>query len=142
MILRVQSEKNNLCLTEHTMNITKMCVVTAGQPVIISLNPSDPGVFFGKNAPESLCGCIPFLLDDDGWVAFQLCYSLLAVSNVSLNSKHYHPPGQGFKNCQIPAPRQIIFDQIPGGWASLGPLILINFTLFHYFQDLSHQFTH
>ena len=35
-----------------------------------------------------------------------------------------------------------IFGSNSGGRASLGPLILINFTLFHHFQDLNHLFTH
>ena len=49
---------------------------------------------------------------------------------VSVNSKHYHPPfGQ---------PPGKFFGQIPGSRASLRPLISINFTLFHHFQDLIH----
>ena len=34
------------------------------------------------------------------------------------------------------------FGQIPEGRAALGPLIVINFTLFNHFQDHSHQFAH
>ena len=40
------------------------------------------------------------------------------------------PPGQIFKNCQIPAPRGKFFWSNPRGWVFLGPLILLNFTLF------------
>ena len=64
------------------------------------------------------------------------CLQTLVTKNttrhayVSVNFKCYHsspgrPPGNFSR-------------QIPGGWASLGPLILINCTLLHHFQDLNH----
>ena len=47
-------------------------------------------------------------------------------------------PRTNFQNLSDPSPMGKFFGQIPGGRASLGPLILINFELFHHFQDLNH----
>ena len=57
---------------------------------------------------------------------------------VSVNSKHYHPLRQIFKNRLFLQPRANFLCQIKGGEATLGPLILLNFTLFHRIQDLNH----
>ena len=61
-------------------------------------------------------------------------------SNASANSKRY--PGQParvkFQKLPNPAPPGKFFGLISGGRASLGPLIITNFTLFHHFQYLSH----
>ena len=51
-------------------------------------------------------------------------------------------PGQIFKNHQILALWANSLCQIPGSRASQGPLILINFTLFHRIQNLNHLFIH
>ena len=49
------------------------------------------------------------------------------------------PPGNPRENFQKSLnPWGKFFDYMPGVQASLGPLILINFTLFHRIQDLSH----
>ena len=63
------------------------------------------------------------------------CLQTLVTKNttrhayVSVNVKCYHPsPGQ---------PPGNFFRQMPGGRASLGPLILISCTLLHHFQDLN-----
>ena len=60
---------------------------------------------------------------------------------VSVNSKYYHPlplatPEKIFKIYQIPA-TQVNFFEVSNPQASLGPFILINFILFHPFQDLN-----
>ena len=47
-------------------------------------------------------------------------------------------PQANFQNIVKSPPPGKFFGQISGGRASLGPLILINFTLFHHFQDLNH----
>ena len=52
---------------------------------------------------------------------------------LSVNSKRYD-----HKRNTPPLPPGKIFGQISEGQAFLGPIILINCTLFHHFQDLDH----
>ena len=65
---------------------------------------------------------------------------LLGMKTVSVNSKHYDPPPPGnpvvnLQNWTNPGhlPNFLL---MPSPQTSLGAFILINFTLFHHFQDL------
>ena len=60
----------------------------------------------------------------------------------TLVKKEHHQTCLGMSQFQvlpsIPRPASgNFFRQMLGGWASLGPLILINCTLLHHFQDLN-----
>ena len=58
-----------------------------------------------------------------------------------LNQFQALPPGNpeaNFQNLSIPSHLSKFFCQMPGPQVSLRPFNLINFTLFHHFQDLNH----
>ena len=61
---------------------------------------------------------------------------------ISVNSKYYHPPPSdkpraNFQNLSNPSHPGRYFCQLPSLQASLGHFILMNFILFHPFQDFN-----
>ena len=117
-------------------------------------------VYFSLNAPLVLFRLLLCCLERQGyflslaweslvrWPSGELVSKrvLMDTSNsyyhASVNFERYHPPRatpwQIFKTWQIPVTLANFFYQMPGPQACLGPFILMNFTLFHHFQDLSH----
>ena len=72
---------------------------------------------------------------------FMVSYHVEFQYYVSVNSKRFHPPlwaspGKFSKAAKFALSPGQAFCQIPGSWASLGPLILKNVTLFHHFKTL------